>query len=131
MRNGLKWTGNVAALAWLCVCFACTNNRKDSIQDVERFPEVEVVKDSVGEECRHEEQEEPKNVARESINGTTSSGHSPYTYDDKKDKTDNEAYIDGWVTAEEEFYTGSDAGTNLPVEGDDDYETDYDKGYGY
>ena len=35
------------------------------------------------------------------------------------------------MTAEEEFYTGNDAGTNLPVEGDDDYEADYDEGYGY
>ena len=46
-------------------------------------------------------------------------------------KTDNEAYIDGFLTAEEEFYTGAEPGSSLPLEGDDDYEEDYDDGYGY
>ena len=138
MKNCEKWkllSGCVAVVAWLFVCAAC-NKKEPSVEYQEDWLYIEdsKVEESVNRDARHEEHKEPFMVPEGKTRRSGGSGYSSYSYDDDDDdddKTDNEAYIDGFLTAEEEFYTGAEPGSSLPVEGDDDYEEDYDDGYGY
>ena len=138
MKNRAKWkmlSGCVAVVAWLFVCAAC--NKKEPSMDFQEdwlYPEDTTVEESVNRETRTEEHVETYKVPEGKTRRSGGSGYSSYSYDDddeEYDKSDNEAYIDGWVTAEEELYSGAEPGSYLPVEGDDDYEEDYDDGYGY
>ena len=138
MKNCEKWkmlSGCVAVVAWLFVCVAC-NKKEPSVEYQEDWlhPEESEVEESVFRNEHTEEHTEPVKVPEGKTRKSGSSGYSGYSYDDddkKYDKSDNEAYIDGWVTAEEELYSGAEPGSYLPVDGDDDYEEDYDDGYGY